>query len=88
MIYQTITLRKYRKTLLKVAHDTPMACYMGVGKTRLRVFQHFYWLGISQDVNQHCRSCRVCQSVGKPNQKPAVAPLRPIPVAGNHFPML
>ena len=49
--------------LLAIAHDTPMAAHVGVGKTHRRVLQHFYWPRISRDVKQYCRSCRVCQSV-------------------------
>ena len=74
-IYQIIIPQKYRETVLSLAHDTPMACHMGVGKTHRRILQYFYWPGISRDIKQYCRSCRVCQFVGKPNQKPAVAPL-------------
>ena len=85
VIYQIVIPQKYRNTVLSLAHDTPMAGHMGVAKTHRRVLQHFYWPGISRDVKQYCRSCRVCQSVGKPNQKPAVAPLKPIPVAGEPF---
>ena len=59
-----------------------MAGHIGVDKTHRRVLQHFYW---PRDVKQYCRRCRVYQSVGKPNQKPAVAPLKPIPVAGEPF---
>ena len=85
MIYQIIIPQKYQVTVLSLAHDIPMAGHMGVGKTHRRVLQYFYWPGISRDVKHYCRSCRVCQSVGKPNQKPAVAPLKPIPVAGEPF---
>jgi hypothetical protein len=31
------------------------------------------------DVAQYCRSCHICQVVGKPNQKIPPAPLLPIP---------
>ena len=85
VIYQIIIPQKYRETVLSLAHDTPMAGHMGVGKTHRRVLQYFYWPGISRDIKQYCRSCRVCQSVGKPNQNPAVAPLKPISVAGEPF---
>lgn len=37
------------------------------------------------DVSKHCRSCHVCQVVGKPNQPVPPAPLRPIPVMGVPF---
>ena len=85
MIYQIIIPQKYWETVSSLAHDTPMTGHMGVGKTHCQVLQYFFWPGISRDIKQYCRSCRVCQSVGKPNQKPPVAPLKPIPVAGEPF---
>ena len=37
------------------------------------------------DVKNFIRSCHICQKVGKPNQKPPIAPLNPIPVVGELF---
>ena len=85
MIYQIVVPQKYRSTVLSLAHDTPMAGHLGVSKTHRRVLNHFYWPGISRDVKKFCKSCHTCQVVGKANQKPKVAPLKPIPVAKEPF---
>ena len=37
-----------------------------------------------KDVVQFCRLYNTCQLVGKPNQKPPVAPLQPIPAFEEH----
>ena len=85
VIYQIVVPQKYRSTVLSLAHDTPMAGHLGVSKTHRRVLNHFYWPGISRDVKKFCKSCHTCQVVGKANQKPKVAPLKPIPVAKEPF---
>ena len=85
VIYQVVIPQKYRNTVLNLAHDTPMAGHLGVNKTNRRVLSHFYWPGVSRDVKKFCRSCHTCQVVGKANQKPKVAPLKPIPVAKEPF---
>ena len=46
---------------------------------------HFYWPGLRKDVADCCKVCHTCQMVGKPNQHPANAPLRPIPVVEEPF---
>ena len=62
-----------------------MADHLGINKTYSRIQNHFYWPGIKRGVQQFCRSCHVCQLVGKPNQKVPVAPLQPIPAVEEPF---
>ena len=62
-----------------------MARHLGVNKTYCKVINHFYWPGVHKDVKSFIRVCHTCQMVGKPNQKPPVAPLKPIPVLGEPF---
>ena len=85
VIYQIVLPHKYRHDVLILAHETPMAGHLGVSKTYRKVVNHFYWPGIHQDVKTFIRACHTCQMVGKPNQKPSVAPLKPIPVLGEPF---
>lgn len=49
------------------------------------VLRHFFWPGLKKDVTQFCKTCHVCQMVGKPNQVIPPAPLCPIPVMGEPF---
>ena len=68
-----------------MAHDHPLSGHLGVRKTMSRIWSHFCWPGLKNDVREYCRRCQVCQVVGKPNQKIPVAPLIPIPPIGRPF---
>ncbi len=67
-----------------MAHDN-VAGHLGITKTYYRILRNFFWPGIKSDVARYCRSCHVCQVVGKPNQVIRPAPLRPIPVMQSRF---
>lgn len=84
-VFQVVVPSKYRPEILRLAHDHCLAGHMGVKKTLNRVLRHFFWPGIKADVSQYCKTCHVCQSVGKPNQKIPPAPLHPIPAIGEPF---
>ena len=75
----------YRKEILSLAHDIPLAGHLGVRKTKDRILQSFYWPSISSDVAKFCRTCRTCQLVGKPNSSIGKAPLKPIPAVSEPF---
>ena len=75
----------YRQNILCLAHDTPLVGHLGVNKTYHKILNHFYWPGVRKDVKQVCRACYTCQMVGNPNQKPPVAPLKPIPAIQEPF---
>ena len=40
---------------------------------------------MKKDVSKFCKSCHICQMVGKPNQKIPRAPLQPIPAFEKPF---
>ena len=71
--------------IIELAHGTPLAGHLGVRKTCQKVLQHLYWPRLKSDVAQYCRSCHICQVVGKPNQKIPPAPLLPIPAFEEPF---
>ena len=48
LIYQIVIPKKYRNTVLHLAHDTPMAGHLGVSKTCSQVRSQFYWIGMSR----------------------------------------
>ena len=85
ILYQVVVPRTMRSSVLELAHDNLMAGYLGVRKTEARILEHFWWPRIARDVAEYVRTCHVCQVVGKPNQKPPVAPLRPIKVYDEPF---
>ena len=74
-----------KQSVLSLAHDNVWAGHLGVAKTYDRVLQHFFWPGLKKDVTNFCRTCPICQVVGKPNQVIQPAPLRPIPAVGEAF---
>ena len=83
--YQIVVPKVYRNEILCLAHETPLAGYLGSGKTMHKITEHFYWPLISKDVTEFCRSCHTCQVVGKPNQTIPKAPLYPIPAFEEPF---
>ena len=85
IVHQILVPRELRPHVLELAHDNPMAGHLGVRKTKARIFEHFWWPSAAKDIADYVRTCRTCQVVGKPNQKPPRAPLRPIPVMTEPF---
>ena len=85
VFYQVVVPPPYRNEVLKLAHETPLAGHLGVNKTYRKILNHFYWPGLRQDVKRFCRMCFTCQIVGKPNCKPPLAQLKPIPAIKEPF---
>ncbi|MCP4254336.1 MAG: hypothetical protein GY775_13195, partial [Candidatus Scalindua sp.] len=85
VVHQIIIPRIYRKDILSLAHDSPMAGHLGINKTYSKILNHFYWPKMKQDVKEYLKSCHVCQMVGKPNQVIPPAPLQPIPAVNEAF---
>ena len=61
VFHQLVVPSTLRVTVLKMAHDMPMAGHQGCNRTRERVWQEFYWPGLCGDVRRYCRSCDTCQ---------------------------
>ena len=83
--HQIVVPRAYRKTVIGLAHDTPMSGHLGVTKTYHKVLAHFFWQNMRRDIVNYCRSCYVCQVLGKPNQTIPCAALKPIPAFDEPF---
>ena len=82
---QLVIPEKYRTKLLYLAHENNLSGHFGVRKTFQKVAVHFFRPEMRRDVKRHVMSCKVCQLVGKPNQKIPKAPLIPIPSVGEPF---
>ncbi|XP_041461225.1 uncharacterized protein LOC121412478 [Lytechinus variegatus] len=82
---QVVVPPQYRAEILRLAHDIPLAGHLGVRKTVARIRAHFYWPGLRKCVSEYCKSCHVCQVVGKPQHHIKPAPLIPIPVFPEPF---
>ncbi|XP_062610561.1 uncharacterized protein LOC134272333, partial [Saccostrea cucullata] len=83
--HHIVVPRAYRRTVIGLAHDTPMSGHLGVTKTYHKALTHFFWPKMRRDIVDYCRSCHVCQVVGKPNQKIPPAALKPIPAFDEPF---
>lgn len=70
-----------RRTIIHEAHDTPTSGHMGVAKTLARVYEVFYWPGLSRDVASYVSECIACQRHKHSNQLPAGL-LKPLPIVG------
>lgn len=82
---QVVVPKPFRQSVLSLAHNNFCSGHQGVTKTYNRVLKHFFWPALKKDVSMFCRTCRVCQMMGKPNQVIPPAPLRPIPAVGEPF---
>ncbi|XP_072180884.1 uncharacterized protein [Diadema setosum] len=84
-VHQIVIPRVFRKHILSVSHESALGGHLGVNKTVDKILKHFFWPGLRRDVSDFCRTCHVCQVVGKPNQKIPPAPLNPIPAFDEPF---
>jgi len=71
----------YHPGILQLAHATPLAGHLGVNKTFKRILNHFYWPGIKKDVKRFCKTCDICQKVGKPFSQVVINCVGPLPKA-------
>ncbi|KAL2076889.1 hypothetical protein ACEWY4_027519 [Coilia grayii] len=84
-VSQIVVPTAYRGEILRLAHDHHFAGHLGVNKTADRMLRYFFWPGVKRDIAKHCKTCHVCQVVGKPNQIIPPAPLQPVPVSSEPF---
>jgi hypothetical protein len=71
-------------SVLKLAHDAPMAGHLGTKKTRDRIWQTFFWPKMERDVRKYVRSCEACQkTVPKGRVRPV--PMEKMPLVDEPF---
>ena len=73
-VVQIVVPNVLRGKILTLAHSVPSSGHFGVGKTRKRILQHFFWPGVMLAIKEFCRTCHVCQLMGKAG-KNSKAPL-------------
>ena len=81
---QLVVPQKYRRELLRLAHDIPLAGHLGIAKTRSRLSHAFFWPRLHAEVREYCRTCETCQKVGKTGDHPK-ASLQPLPIIREPF---
>lgn len=72
-----------RKTVLKIAHEIPLAGHLGQNKTAQRILQRFYWPTLYRDIADFCRSCTSSQKISR--VKGRCAPMIPLSVISVPF---
>ena len=75
---QLIVPQQFRKTVMKLAHESIMEGHLAVKRTIQKVLSEFYWPGISSDIKRFCQSCDICQRTF-PKGKIIRAPLGKMP---------
>ena len=77
--HQIVLPKSFRTEVHSLTHENPLSGHLGVTKSYYKLLNHFFWPCMKTDVSKFCRSCHICQMVGKPIQKIPRAPLQPIP---------
>ena len=83
MVEQLVLPVRCRGVVIKLAHEIPLAGYLGKDKTAKRILQRFYWPTVHKDVAEFCRSCEQCQKSTK--RREPKAPLIPLPIVSEPF---
>lgn len=78
VLKQVIVPSKFRKQILSLSHDIPLAGHMGIKKTRERILRNFFWPGIFEDTKKYCQACPKCQK-GTSKSRVSKVPLIKIP---------
>nr|XP_022904876.1 uncharacterized protein K02A2.6-like [Onthophagus taurus] len=61
---------KYRQEVLKKLHKA----HFGITKTKLRARQIVYWPGMSQEIEDYIKKCKVCEKFASKNVKEPLIP--------------
>ena len=81
---QVVLPQALAPTVLRTAHDLPMAGHMSTRRTKERIHRDFYWPGMNKDVQKFCQSCDQCQRTTSKGRNTRV-PLGKVPVVGEPF---
>ena len=81
---QVVVPEKLRNSILKLGHESKMSGHLGNKKTLDRIRSHFYWSGITSDVQKFCNSCDLCQRT-IPKGRVTKSPLGKMPVMNVPF---
>lgn len=68
-IFQVIVPRRKIKEVLEKAHDSPFGGHFGVNKTLEKIWKRFYWATCKRDVENWCKSCKICIAKSGPSDK-------------------
>jgi len=69
IVVQLIVPKTRIKQILEEAHDSPSGGHFGINKTLEKIRKRFYWASCKQDVEEWCKSCKVCLARRGPSGK-------------------
>ena len=79
---QLVIPQNFRKKIMKLSHESLMAGHFSSRKTTDKIFHKFYWPRAGLEISNFCKSCHICQKVGK---KPKKVPLVKMPIVNEPF---
>ena len=68
-IFQIVVPRKRIKQILEETHDSSSGGHFGMNKTLDKIRKRFYWATCKQDVEDWCKSCKICMAERGPSDK-------------------
>ncbi|KMQ86232.1 integrase core domain protein [Lasius niger] len=68
-IFQIIVPKDFISQVMEEAHDSASGGHFGVNKTLEKIRKRFYWATCKNDVEDWCRSCKVCVARRGPSGK-------------------
>ena len=51
-----------RVKVLEEFHDSPISGHLGVKRTKLRIKSRAFWSGMSKDIHEYVKTCKICQT--------------------------
>ncbi len=75
---------KLREKVVKIAHETALSGHQGINRTKLRIYNQFWWPHLPADVARFCKSCDICQRTISKGRIPNV-PLGSMPIIETPF---
>ena len=66
---QIVVPRVRVKEILEETHDSPTGGHFGVNKTLEKIRKRFFWATCKQDVEEWCKTCKICVSKKDPSGK-------------------
>jgi Integrase zinc binding domain len=60
VLKQWVVPKSLQPLVLRLGHDDASAAHAGTGATHARIFERFFWYGMTKDVRQYVQSCTSC----------------------------
>lgn len=68
-IFQIVVPKEFSRQIMEEAHDSASGGHFGMNKTLEKIRKRFYWATCKNDVENWCRSCKICVARRGPSGK-------------------